>query len=324
MEENYKLAFETVSKRFERDDKLFYFYVTALYGLLSRYSDYKDIVIKVFNKCSFYLESGSMDDIFKRHNINNSEYDDDYIADSECNTTFGVSNQGHEFYIDENGNVSHRITDPFIACPIDNMPVERLLNTFCHEMGHLIKGEINGYEIDEDDDNISYYIRTGLAYFCYEYDKKTDELSSWSNFSMLDEAINTIQTTEVMREILSLKDISVDDGLSNFVNSLDEETLLQDMGYEEILGVVKILWNNSIFRELVNENIVTNGAEEIATLFDKVVGEDMLAEFDALINDAFSITDQDEIDYDKIDELLKKAGDIAKKFNLKAKTMIKL
>lgn len=324
LEENYKLAFQTVSKRFDKSDKLFYFYVTALYGLFCRYCDYKDIIVNLFNKCLFYIESGNLDEIFKRHNINNSEFDDDFISDSLCNTTYGVSNQGHEFYINGDGEVAHQVGKPFIACSLDNTSLEGLLNTFCHEMGHLIKGEVNGYDIEEDNDTISYFIRTGLAYFCYSYDKKKDELTSWSNFAMLDEAINTIQTTEVMREILSLKDISIDEGLSSFVNSLDSDELLLDRGYEEILGIVKILWNNSIFRELVNKHIVEDGIEELVQLFDSVVGEDKLDEIDCLIGDAFSITDLDEIDYDKIDELLKKAEDIAKRFDIKAKKKIKL
>ena len=273
MVENYYLAKKIVSKKVKIDHPMYPFMICALYGLLSKYRGYEELIIPLFRKTDIIFEKGNVQDILAKYNLGEDLVDFVHDDGSSQSSTHGVSNQGHVFITDETGDVHYRKDRPFVACSISNTSMSMLLNTFCHEMGHLIKGEINGFYHTKDSDNDVYVIRNGLSHYVYNYRKNYTELEFTQAFAILDEAINCIQTTDVMREILTLKDFVTDKQILNFLNGLDSSYLLEDHGYEDICILVREFWHHSTYRNSVEENIVVGNVDKVVDDFDSIMGK---------------------------------------------------
>ena len=258
MEGFYRLAKMVVNKIFPEDNDIKPFFICAVYGLLCKFKKYPEIVCDLFLNTSFYMEEDTISNILKKHNIE-VEFEDD---DSEDNRTFAVSSHGHLFIFDnEWDDITYAKEDPFVICSLKDVTLVRILNSLCHEMAHLVKGVLLDHGIYPNDEITDYYIRTGFAHYLYRYNSKKDTLSEIQYFSYFDEAINSIQTTEIMNEILKLENITDDSDVLDFLGSLNKYEMMDDYGYEEIVGIVREIWSIDEIKKIIEENIVDGRIE---------------------------------------------------------------
>jgi len=271
MEGFYKLAKMVVNKKYpNEDDDLKAFFICAIYGLLCKYNNCPEIVCDVFLKVDLYMEKDTVSNILKKYNID-IEFEDD---DDENNRTYAVSNQGYSFIYNEILDcIEGKKDNSFIVCSLKNITTVMLLNSFCHEMGHLIKGHYSGFDTFKEENISNCYMRTGLGHYIYAYNPKKDTLSERQMFAYFEEAINTIQTTEVMKEILDIVKYTDDPSIHEFVSTLDKKDMLEDHGYEGIVEVVRKLWEIDEVKKVIEENIVDGTIEESIYRINKMLND---------------------------------------------------
>ena len=304
MEEDYYTAYHIVSYKYGEDYPFFPFLVVALYGLLHYYSDYKDTIIKLFQEVDIYIENDSVFNILKKHDIEPFGFDEDEKAMKySTNATYGVSSRGHGFDVDEEGNTSFVEDPPFIVCSYQTSSMGKLLNTFIHEFSHLIKSQKNSLKIEKSDDIDVYKIRCGLNILCYTYDSSKDMVYELEFFNALDEAINVIQTTDMMQEIASLKEIVNEEEILKLLNLISKDDYHKDFGYASCVKAIRPLWSNSYFKKIVSENIVEGSINSIFEEFDAILGEDSFE----YLGDSL----------DELDDLELKGGQLGKQYLLK-------
>ena len=267
----YLLAKMVVEKKFPNDPHLRPFYISALYGLLCKYRNYAELVCDLFLKTDIFMDNKPVSEILKDHNID-IEFEDE---DTENERTYAVSNQGHLFIYDEKtDSILYEKDKPFIVCSTMDVSITHLLNTFCHEMNHIIKGEINGYKLHRMNKDYEYYMRTGLAHYVYKYDDKEDSLTEYQQFSNIDEAVNCIQTTEIMKEILNLRNFVDDHEMKCFFELLDEDEMIEDHGYDDIVKNVRKLWENYNFRRAIEEGLIDGDIDHVIRKYNKLIDDD--------------------------------------------------
>lgn len=292
MVSNYLLATKTISKKLNEDHPMYPFMVCSLYGLLNKYNNHKKIVLDVFQKTDIIFEKGTIEEILERHNIDQDFVNPVHDSEETNVKTYAVSNPGHVFYFNKEGKICYSKDKPFVICSTDNISISSLLNSFCHEMGHLIKGEQNGIYTYQDNGYEVFVIRTGLAHNVYAYKNNDSEISYSANYVFLDEAINCIQTTDVMQEIIALEDIVDDKKIKNFIKSLDHEYLKKDYGYEGACLLVRELWKNDSFRKSVEENIVSGKIDTIISDYESIMGKDEFERMAQKLDDFYSLPDK--------------------------------
>lgn len=267
----YKLAKMIVNKKFPNEDsELKAFFICALYGLLCKYNNYPEIVCDIFLKTDLYMEKDTVSNILDKHQID-IEFGDE---DDNYTRVYALSNQGHLFIYDEVWDIiNYDKSNPFIVCSLKDITTVCLLHSFCHEMAHLIKGELNGFDILYDKKFANYFMRTGLGHYIYTYNAKKDTLTEKQIYSYFDEAINTIQTTEIMKEILGIINYTNDPSIHNFINSLNNEEMLEDHAYEGIVEVVRKIWDINSIKRIIEENIVDGKIEESIYRINKILND---------------------------------------------------
>ncbi len=275
MEEDYYTAYHIVSYKYDEDYPYFSFLVVALYALLHYYSEYKDIILKLFQNVDIYIEDDSVFNILKKHHIEPIGFDEEEEElENSTNEVFAISSRGDTFDIDEDGNTSFGEEPLYIACRYHNSSVGKALNNFIHEFSHLVKCQKNSLKVEETEEATIYKIRCGINILCYTYDKDKDIVHKLDFFSVLDEAINVIQTTEMMQEIASLKEFVREDSIKDFLNHISEKDYTNDLGYSTCVKAIRPLWDNNQFRESVKEHIVKGSINSIFEDFDAILGED--------------------------------------------------
>ena len=282
---NYINAKEIVKQKYNENDPYYPMMVVVLYGLLNKYQEH-NLIKDLFLKTDIYIESGKINDILKRHDIE-TEIEDE---ENSLYTTYGGSNQGNLVYLEESGKLTFEKSNPFIICTKD-VSREDLLNTFCHELNHLIKGEVNGFFFEETEKGMNYSLRTGLANYSYEYDKEKEEIEYVVDYSLLDEAINSIQTTEIITDAYSLKEWIEDESIIHYLNCLDDKRIKKDIGYHEITPLVRRIWTIDSFKELIEENIVLGNIEIIEKEFDQNTFEGAFQELAKCIDIIYELTE---------------------------------
>lgn len=238
MVDYYLYAKKIVSKKMSEDSYFYPFFVCALYGLFSKYRGNGKLISDLFRKTNFIFEKGSVPEILQRHNIE-SDIAKPLPNDDSALKLLAVSDQGHGFASHDDGTLCYVRQNPFVVCSLTPFHLEKLLNAFCHEMGHLIKGERNNHSVYYRDNTTFFVIRTGMAHYVFSYQLPITELSCTASYISLDETINCLQTTDVMREILALGEYVEDPKIQKFIRSLDRDTILQDKGYEDLVNMVR-------------------------------------------------------------------------------------
>ena len=309
MVEAYLLAKQTVLEKYSPRHKYFPFFVTCLYALLCEYSDYSDIVVKTFLECDFYIENRNISEILRRHKVDQVDYD--HYQEDEDNISYGVSGPGYVLSGTGDGKITFKKESPFIACCMDPNEMERVINTFCHEMGHLIKSRENACYTGGDEDKMEFILRSGFSYSYYHYFPKKAELQSFQRFSILDEAINCIQTTEALAYIPALSFVD-DKRIQKLISSLDPDILGEDCGYEIVVPIVRILWDDQDTREIIQSSIVEEGTMDFISHFASVVGVEQFGEFVNLLDASYGSFLEEE--YNELEQIQEDAKKIALAF----------
>lgn len=266
----YRLAKMVCNKIFPNESEIKPFFTCAIYGLLCKFKNYPEIVCDLFFNTDFYLENDTVSNILKKYEID-IEFEDE---DGEDTRTFAVSNQGHLFIYDEKwDSINYAKANPFVVCSLKDVTIVKILNSFCHEIAHLVKGELLNYDIYSKGQITDYYMRTGFAHYLYRYNSKKDSLTEKQYFSYFDEAINVIQTTDIMKEILNLKNITDDPKILEFLDTLDRDEMIDDHGYEEIVETVRKLWDIDEIKKIIEENLVDGRIENTVYRINRILND---------------------------------------------------
>ena len=280
-------AKEIIKKKYSENNTNYPLFLLSLYGILKKYPNEEKLIEDIFLKTDIYIEEDSISNILKRHNINCFDYEEE---EQEENTIYGISSHNHNLIIEEDETISFQEENPFLVCSKKECNNTILLNTFIHELLHLIKSDKDNFYYQVNNKDFSYYIRSGISHYEYHYDSKEDTLTSLEYFDTLDEAINVIETTEVMENILSIKDIIEDDTIKNYFSSLDNQLFTKDSGYEEAVSIIRPLWKLDSFKELIRNNILEGNIKEIIKEFDSKTYPNAFEELAELIDKIDSLT----------------------------------
>ena len=268
MEENYMLAKEIVKQKFPRGSGIDEFLIIGLYGLLSKYSNHKDIVKSAFLDTDIYIEHGTLRQIFHKHNIELDSFKYNEERELQGNATYAVSSLGNTICL-ENGKLKLEKRKPFIVASIDMIGITSLLISFIHEMGHIIKGYNNGYAMKENNNIVFGYIRSGLCIDGISFYKDSNEYYNYNSMEILDEVVNVLQTMEAMQEIKALEGFIPDKNVENFFNLLNKNLFDKNEVYKKSVRAFKPLWESIDFKELIENNIVEGRLKRIKSSFDR-------------------------------------------------------
>ena len=284
MEENYLLAKRLVKQKFPEGSGIDGFFILGLYGLLSVYKDYQDIVEKVFLDTDILFESGTIKQILDRHDIELADFKYDERSESEHSSTYAVSNLGTFVYL-EDGKLKIEKGTPFIAASIDHVGITKLLNSFIHEMGHIIKGYVKGYAKREKNNKVYAFVRTGLHIDGISFNKNDNSYYDYKVGEIIDEVINTVQTTDALQEIKALDGWIPDKEVQETYNMLNKQLLDEDYGYGKSVKAFRPLWECKSFKRLIDENIIPGSISNIRKYFDRRTYKGAFSQLCELLDD---------------------------------------
>lgn len=279
MEGLYLYAKKMVELKYPNGHEYKEMFIVGLYGLLCKYKKYHKIIWMIFMQMENYIEDKSLNEIIDENNLELEQNNEDDDA---------VSSSIHTFITDEHNDLCHILEKPVAVCSKTNLNKKYIilfLNSWVHEMGHLIKSTLNGYKIKGHDFNKSEgQLRSGLSIHTYVFDKDTFDCSTSSKYALLDEAINVIQTTEAIDYAYSLDGMVPDDDVDKFLSELIQYEN-NDYGYNLITQEVRKLWSIDEFKKLIEDNIVQGNIKEIENSFNNTMDDDKaFAKLDLLLD----------------------------------------
>ena len=160
----------------------------------------------------------------------------------------------------------------------DNRSLAVLLEMVTHEINHVVNSIKKPY------DEINGFTRIGLqkTYVC-------DETTSAFVF---EEAINELQTVDIINNILVFTNYDIDDSeVSNMLSLLKNETggqKLEGLGYRDICPIIKPLYDNYELCEILRNGRLSGEFDEMIGKFDAVLDvegayDDLLQKSDELV-----------------------------------------
>ena len=288
MEENYFKAKNIVSLKYDREDSYYPFFVLSIYALLQKYPTLSSVVQDIFLKTDIYIGEDSIREIIEKNDISALKMDEEEVV-SPKEAILGLVSPRIFFHVNQE-EISINRENPVIVCSLKQASLTSTLNTFVHEMNHLIKGYLNGYGEYSDDVVFGYYLRCGVNYYQCEYSKKNETYTEYDYHSVFEEVINTIQTTEMLTSLLALDGIIPDQDIQHFFFNLDKQELVTSNGYDACVKVMKPMWNNDIFRSLVEDNLYLGNVADIAQGVDDVLGENAFEDISDALDDLDELT----------------------------------
>ena len=288
MTNNYSLAKKIVLNKYNKDNPYYPLFVVGLYALLNKYPDEHLIITEIFNTTNIHIEKDTVQNTIKKYNY--KVVDLESLEISETETTYGVSSYNYSFHITEDNHIKEENHEPFLICNAKDTSPTVLLNVFIHEMNHLIKGYYKPYKIIEKENEIGYYIRSGINYYWLRYFTETDILYEYDFYSTLDEIINTLQTTEMMKFLKQEKDYIPDNNIYYYLDNLNPREMEKDFGYEVGTELIRPLWEDEVFKELIEDNLINGDINKIIRTFDRITSEGSFVKL------ADTIDDIDELD----------------------------
>ena len=131
---------------------------------------------------------------------------------------------------------------------------------------------LNNYSSFKEKKTINHVLRTGYHFSLFKDNPKYDEITSFELFETFDELINTLQSTEILEYIISLKEFVNDENIIDFINSLDQVKIHHDYGYNNIIPYMKEFWKNDKFKKTIEQNIISGDIETVIRHIDKTIG----------------------------------------------------
>lgn len=257
-----------VNKRFDESDENYGLLVIGCYALLSKFGElYSPIVEKVMLNTDFYIGKKPLSLLLEEGGIEAEDaFRGDEYYDNELTVT-AISSPGVYLSISEVGTIIFERDTPAIFCTTIDEDATTVLNAFVHEASHLVKSTVN---VVYSDSPTHFLIRNGLNIFGYSFEKDTPVEPS--DNSMLDEVINVLQTSDMMRAVKELNGCPMKKEVEDFYKELDLDRIDLLYGYDELTSFVLPLWSNDYFRSSIEDNIVIGKIDRIRNDFDSIMG----------------------------------------------------
>lgn len=257
-----------VNKRFDESDENYGLLVIGCYALLSKFGElYSPIVEKVMLNTDFYIGKKPLSLLLEEGGIEAEDaFRGDEYYDNELTVT-AISSPGVYLSISEVGTILFERETPAIFCTTVDEDATTVLNAFVHEASHLVKSTVN---VVYSDSPTHFLIRNGLNVFGYSFEKDTPVEPS--DNSMLDEVINVLQTSDMMKAVKELDGCPMKKEVENFYKELDLDRIDLLYGYDELTSFVLPLWSNDYFRSSIEDNIVIGKIDRIRNDFDSIMG----------------------------------------------------
>lgn len=257
-----------VNKRFDESDENYGLLVIGCYALLSKFGElYSPIVEKVMLNTDFYIGKKPLSLLLEEGGIEAEDaFRGDEYYDNELTVT-AISSPGVYLSISEVGTILFERETPAIFCTTVDEDATTVLNAFVHEASHLVKSTVN---VVYSDSPTHFLIRNGLNIFGYSFEKDTPVEPS--DNSMLDEVINVLQTSDMMKAVKELDGCPMKKEVENFYKELDLDRIDLLYGYDELTSFVLPLWSNDYFRSSIEDNIVIGKIDRIRNDFDSIMG----------------------------------------------------
>lgn len=297
-------TYNIIEKRFSKDDDNYELFICGCFCLLGKFGEeFEPLVENVFNNTNFIISEGNTLKLAEENEVTQISFND--ISEEESEFIDGLSYNGIHFYFNNEGKVFEDFSNPVVVIPTNNKSRNDLLNTFIHEVSHLIKSQINSSYCEEYN---YYFIRSGLSF--YEVNYCDGKIIDNSLFSVLDEVINVVQTTEMMKDLRLLKEITCDENIKNYLNEINFEELDLLFGYDGLSDTFVNLWNNEEFRNIIERDIVIGDLDKIVINFNNIMGKNCFYEFSNLWDNL-----EDTCDLDKYNEIENKIKYFIGEFN---------
>ena len=307
-----KLAENIINRRWNEKDENYGVLVCACFALLTKFGEfYTQLIENIFKDIKLYIENKPLSQIINNHNINVLTIDD--IDDT---TAIGMSSIGTDFFFNKDGTIEKITDNPFIICSTLNRRTNSILNTIIHEFSHLIKSSINGYYYKKEG---YFYIRNGFNIYKAEY--KNRLLYELFRYNIIDEVINTFQTTEMMMQLEELKDYNNPGSIYDFLQTLDFNKLNELEGYEFYCSLLIDLWNNETFKNNVEDEIVVGNLASSINSFNSYTFENAFDTLDNSLDEISNIISTS--NYEKIKKPVEQIKEIIKIYNKNTKDIVK-
>lgn len=278
MRKNIEIANEIINKIFSKDDENYGLLVLGCYGLLTKFGEnYTPIIEKLFLETNFFIANKNLMDLFNEAGLNPDEYGFTEDWNKNKNYLIAISIPGNYLYFEQDGTVGYVSDGTYVLCSTSGYGKKKenkLLNSFIHEMAHLVKGYINTV-VKEKSDN--YAIRSGVNIL--ESYVEADQVVTISKNTILDEVINTLQVVDMLEKIKKLDKNILSLEVANYFNKLDLESLDTSLGYDFAVRLVEPLWANIRFKNNIEDNIVEGNIEKIEDDFNQVIGSSLFETF---------------------------------------------
>lgn len=268
MEEHYLYAKQILHHKYH-DSPFYPMFVVSMFALLEKYPDYLNLITYLFLSTKIYIEDDSVGAILERYEINYVTFDEDNKNRYE---TLGISIPQDVVNI-VNKKLVRETKSPVIVCSSYHVSPTVLLNTFIHEMNHLVKGSLHAFSMRHVDNTTICSSRIGINTRYYQHQQGEDDFLITNEFEILDEVINTLQTTELMHSVFQLDGMIPDYSIQNYLNRLNQWEGLKDQGYEDVTKLLKPLWDNPTFRKMIEDVLVEGNISSMIQEYNSIMGD---------------------------------------------------
>lgn len=264
MKEKYLKAKEIVLKKYSKDDDYYPLFVLAVYSLLCEYND-DELIEEKFLETDFYIDDDSVKNIIKKNNLDIEYTDEDEYANTDLVTNYGLTNYNCKFSFDGD----FYITNNGATVIIDSRCyIEMLINLLTHELNHIVKASFNKVKDDFADEDRVYCdigYHSGIQYTDIFYSISGNEiLLDVSNFEF-EEVLNVFKTTDCLKHLLNMRNIIDDNRILELYDNFNLNELIEDVGYNKSLISVKPLYENSVFKDVLNSCLLDDDCYEIVS-----------------------------------------------------------
>lgn len=253
MNEKLIQAEQIVSKRFNPKDENYGILVLSCYALLTKFENYTPVIKELYETCEFHIGNKPLVELLQDEKFSFKILD----KHLNVNTLVGLSTTGNNSFFESKKNCYTKTT-PKIFCSTIDKETEAL-DTMIHELSHLIKSRINNVYIDSKGNIIK---RSGLQ--ISRKNKHTNEA--------LDEAINSLQTSDMTEKIKELNPKNMRQEIKVFYDKLNQKQLGGISGEIELAILLLPLWDNEQFKSTIEDNIVEGKLDIIENDFNQIIG----------------------------------------------------
>ena len=286
MEEQFMQAKQLVDEKYSEEDPYYGVYVLGMYGLIRKYPHHLSFIQKLFRKTEIIIEKGLISKTLQKHNLSFQDIDEREEQQLAANggSLPAISYSGIFYFIDRSNHFKRADGNPLVI--VNGLcPPSFLLNSFIHEMNHMIKSQKHAFQIEKKAGIERCSIRNGMEVSIYEMYPNSDDIDEMTSYNIFDEAINTIQTSEMIQDILALDGIIPIPCVQEFLDSCDKDDFEDDPMYQDVIEVTLPLLKNPHFRSLVDENLIIGHLKPIEEDFESKLGKGSLMIFSDLLDE---------------------------------------